>query len=122
MPCFPGSGLERERGAFNNIINVPLAPGAESDDFRDAFGFMRPAMKTFAPDLVLISAGFDAHGADPLAEVNLDEDDFAWVTEQLVEIAKVSAGGRIVSVLEGGYDLRALGRSVQAHVKALMQA
>ena len=120
MPCYPGSGAERERGRFGNIVNAPLPPGAGSDDFRDAFGFIRPAIKDFAPDLLLISAGFDAHGADPLAQVNLDEDDFAWVTEQLLAIAKDTARGRVVSVLEGGYDLAALARSVQAHVRALM--
>ena len=122
MPCYPGTGAERERGAFGNIVNAPLPPGAGSDDFRDAFGFIRPAIKDFAPDLVLISAGFDAHEADPLAQLNLTEEDFSWVTEQLIAIAHADAGGRIVSVLEGGYDLHALARSVQAHVTALMAA
>ena len=122
MPCSPGAGAERERGAFGNIVNAPLPPGAGSDDFRDAFGFIRPAIKDFAPDLVLISAGFDAHEADPLAQLNLTEEDFSWVTEQLIAIAHADAGGRIVSVLEGGYDLHALARSVQAHVTALMAA
>lgn len=122
MPCYPGTGAERERGAFGNIVNAPLPPGAGSDDFRDAFGFIRPAIKDFAPDLVLISAGFDAHEADPLAQLNLTEEDFSWITEQLIAIAHASAGGRIVSVLEGGYDLHALARSVQAHVTALMAA
>ena len=122
MPCYPGTGSERERGAFGNIVNAPLPPGASGDDFRDAFGFIRPALKDFAPDLVLISAGFDAHDADPLAQLHLSEADFAWVTAQLLAIAKDSAHGRVVSVLEGGYDLGALGRSVQAHVKALMAA
>lgn len=121
-PCFPGTGSERERGAFGNIVNAPLPPGALGDDFRDAFGFIRPALKDFAPDLLLISAGFDAHDADPLADLHLSEADFAWVTQQLLAIAEVSARGRVVSVLEGGYDLGALGRSVQAHVKALMAA
>jgi len=121
-PCFPGSGEERERGAFGNIVNAPLPPGAGSDDFRDAFGFIRPALKDFAPDLLLISAGFDAHAADPLAQLHLHENDFAWVTAQLLAIARASAAGRVVSVLEGGYDLSALARSVEAHVAALMDA
>lgn len=121
-PCFPGTGSERERGAFGNIVNAPMVPGAVSEDFRDAFGFIRPALKDFAPDLLLISAGFDAHDADPLAQVHLSEQDFSWITEQLLTIAKASAAGRVVSVLEGGYDLGALGRSVQAHVRALMGA
>lgn len=120
-PCFPGTGSERERGAFGNIVNSTLPPGALGDDFRDAFGFIRSALKDFAPDLLLISAGFDAHDADPLADLHLFEDDFAWITQQLLAIAERSAQGRVVSVLEGGYDLRALGASVQAHVKALMR-
>ena len=120
MPCYPGTGAERERGAFGNIVNAPLPPGAMGDDFRDAFGFIRPALKDFAPDLLIISAGFDAHDADPLAQTHLAEADFAWVTEQLSTIAKATARGRVVSVLEGGYNLDALGRSVQAHVRALM--
>lgn len=122
MPCFPGTGSERERGAFGNIVNAPLPPGASSDDFRDAFGFIRPALKDFAPDLLIISAGFDAHQDDPLAQVNLQDSDFAWITEELLAIAKDYAKGRVVSVLEGGYDLAALGRCVGLHVKALMSA
>lgn len=121
-PCYPGSGAERERGAHGNIVNAPLPPGSSGEDFRDAFGFIRPAIKDFAPDLVLISAGFDAHASDPLAQLNLSEADFAWVTQQLMAIADTSAGGRVVSVLEGGYDLGALARSVRAHVKVLMGA
>ncbi|MBF0247554.1 MAG: histone deacetylase family protein [Alphaproteobacteria bacterium] len=122
MPCFPGTGSERERGRFGNIANAPLPPGAGSEDFRDAFGFLRPALKDFAPDFLLISAGFDAHAADPLAMLNLHEDDFAWVTDELLAIAAASAKGRVVSTLEGGYDLEALGRGVAAHVAALMGA
>ncbi len=121
-PCYPGGGEERERGAHGNIVNAPLPPGSSSEDFRDAFGFIRPAIKDFAPDLLLISAGFDAHHADPLAQMNLNEADFAWITTQLMAIADASAKGRVVSVLEGGYDLSALASSVQAHVKALMGA
>ena len=122
MPCYPGSGAERERGAFGNIVNAPLPPGAGSDDFRDAFGFVRPALKDFAPDLLIISAGFDAHQDDPLAQVNLGDDDYAWITDELLAIADAACGGRVVSVLEGGYDLGALGRCVALHVRELMGA
>lgn len=121
-PCYPGSGTERERGKFGNIANGPIAPGGTSDDFRDAFGFLRPALKDFAPDLLLVSAGFDAHTHDPLAGLALVESDFAWVTDELLAIARHSAQGRLVSVLEGGYDLNALSDSAAVHVKALMGA
>ncbi len=121
-PCYPGTGSERERGKFGNIANAPLPPGSSGEDFRDAFGFLRPALKDFAPDLLLVSAGFDAHGADPLAGLNLTEADFAWVTDELLAIAEHSAKGRLVSTLEGGYDLNALAWSAAVHVKALMAA
>lgn len=121
-PCYPGTGSERERGKFGNIANAPLPPGSGGEDFRDAFGFLRPALKDFAPDLLLVSAGFDAHGVDPLAGLNLTEADFAWVTDELLAIAEHSAKGRLVSALEGGYDLNALARSAAAHVRALMAA
>ena len=119
-PCYPGTGSERERGAFGNIINAPIPPGGSGEDFRDAFGFIRPALKDFAPDLLIISAGFDAHANDPLAGLNLVESDFAWITEQLMVIADISAHGRVVSILEGGYDLGSLASSVGVHVKCLM--
>ena len=119
-PCYPGTGSERERGAFGNIINAPIPPGGSGEDFRDAFGFIRPALKDFAPDLLIISAGFDAHANDPLAGLNLVESDFAWITEQLMVIADISAHGRVVSILEGGYDLGSLAASVGVHVKCLM--
>ncbi|MDH5188433.1 MAG: histone deacetylase family protein [Rhodospirillaceae bacterium] len=119
-PCYPGTGSERERGAFGNIINAPIPPGGSGEDFRDAFGFIRPALKDFAPDLLIISAGFDAHANDPLAGLNLVESDFAWITEQLMVIADISAHGRVVSILEGGYDLGSLADSVGVHVKCLM--
>lgn len=121
-PCYPGTGSERERGKFGNIANAPLPPGSTSDDFRDAFGFIRPALKDFAPDLVLVSAGFDAHVDDPLAGLALVEEDYAWITDELLAIAENTAQGRLVSILEGGYDLGALSRSVVVHVKALMGA
>jgi len=121
-PCFPGTGSERERGAFGNIANAPLPPGSTGDDLRDAFGFIRPALRDFAPDLVLVSAGFDAHMDDPLANLDFHENDFTWITNELLTLAETYAGGRLVSVLEGGYDLGALARSTAAHVQALMSA
>ncbi|MDH3335625.1 MAG: histone deacetylase family protein, partial [Rhodospirillaceae bacterium] len=96
--------------------------GGSGEDFRDAFGFIRSGLKDFAPDLLIISAGFDAHADDPLAGLNLVEDDFKWATEQLIAIADISAKGRVVSILEGGYDLDALAASVGAHIKCLMNA
>lgn len=121
-PCFPGTGGERERGAFATIANAPLPPGSGGAELRDAFGFLRPALKDFRPDLVLVSAGFDGHHADPLGGFDLTGQDFTWLTDELLKIADQSAKGRLVSVLEGGYNLDALGRSVAKHVQALMSA
>ncbi len=122
-PLYPGTGLPQERGVAGNILNVPLPPRTGSDEFRDAFESMvLPALDRFAPDLLMISAGFDAHEADPLADLRLTERDFAWATTRLCEIAAIHAKGRVVSTLEGGYDLEALAASAAAHVKALMTA
>ncbi|MCB1503064.1 MAG: histone deacetylase family protein, partial [Bauldia sp.] len=122
MPLYPGTGAASETGV-GNIVNVPLPPGAGGVEFVEAFeARILPALTRFAPDLVVISAGFDAHWRDPLASLNLHEADFAWATERLMEIADRHAGGRIVSLLEGGYDLQALGDSVAAHIETLMQA
>jgi len=121
MPLYPGTGAASERGAHGTIVNVPLRPGEGSDEFREAFEIaILPRLDAFRPDLVVISAGFDAHWRDPLASLNLREADFAWATQKLIDIADKHAGGRIVSVLEGGYDLDALARSAAAHVGALM--
>jgi len=121
-PLYPGSGTHNHAD-HPNIVNAPLPPRSGSAEFHAAMSDMvLPAMRTFAPELVIISAGFDAHHADPLAELRLTEDDFAWATTQLLEVARDHAGGRLVSALEGGYDLDALGRSAQAHVRALMAA
>jgi acetoin utilization deacetylase AcuC-like enzyme len=118
-PLYPGTGARSETGA-GNIVNAPLRPGAGSAEFRAACDeTVLPAIEQFAPELVLISAGFDAHRLDPLANLNLVDDDYAWITERLVEIADRHAGGRIVSSLEGGYSLTALRGSVSAHVAAL---
>jgi acetoin utilization deacetylase AcuC-like enzyme len=122
MPLYPGTGAESETGV-GNVFNAPLAPGAGGVEFVEAFSTrLLPATNAFAPDLIIISAGFDAHWRDPLASLNLKEDDFAWATGELVELAGRHCGGRIVSVLEGGYDLRGLADSVAAHVAALMKA
>jgi len=122
MPLYPGTGAVSERGEHNNIVNAPLRPGDGGEQFRAAFEtVILPRLRDFRPDLVLVSAGFDAHMRDPLANLNLVELDFAWATQKLMAIADQSAGGRLVSVLEGGYDLDGLAGSVAAHVMALMR-
>jgi acetoin utilization deacetylase AcuC-like enzyme len=120
MPLFPGTGAVSETGA-GNIFNAPLKAGDDGDVFREAMrARVLPALDAFGPDLVLVSAGFDAHRRDPLAHLRLLEPDFAWITEQIMQLAARHCGDRIVSVLEGGYELGALARSVAAHVAALM--
>jgi len=122
MPLYPGTGAPSERGLHNNIVNAPLRAGDGGEKFRAAFEtVILPRAAAFAPDFLVISAGFDAHMRDPLANLNLLEPDFAWATQKLMEIADASARGRIVSVLEGGYDLQGLSRSAAAHVTALMR-
>ena len=122
MPLYPGTGSLRERGEHGNIVNAPLDPGDGGPEFREAFDTaILPRLKDFRPDLIVISAGFDAHARDPLANLNLLEADFAWATQKLMEIADADAGGRVVSVLEGGYDLEGLARSAAAHVMTLMR-
>ncbi len=121
MPLFPGTGSMQERGDQDTIVNAPLRAGNGSREFREAFDLaILPRLETFAPELIVISAGFDAHWRDPLGSLELREEDFAWVTRKLMEIADKSAEGRIVSVLEGGYDLQGLRNSVAVHVAALM--
>jgi acetoin utilization deacetylase AcuC-like enzyme len=123
MPLFPGSGASSERGDHDTIVNAPLASGDGGAKFRSAFdNLILPRLEKFAPELLVISAGFDAHSSDPLAGLNLDADDFGWVTRKLMDIADATAGGRIVSVLEGGYNLQGLQESAAAHVAALMGA
>lgn len=122
MPLYPGTGALSERGA-GNVWNAPLRPGDGGEQFREAFeSRILPALHDFAPDIVLISAGFDAHADDPLANLRLQEPDFGWVTEALMKVAERHANGRLVSMLEGGYDLNALARSVSVHVAKLMGA
>ncbi|MCZ6588452.1 MAG: histone deacetylase family protein [Alphaproteobacteria bacterium] len=120
-PLYPGTGSATERGASGNIINAPLPPGAGSEAFRAAMGAtILPAIRRFEPEFLFISAGFDAHLRDPLAQLQFTTEDYRWATETLCEIADGCCDGRVVSTLEGGYDLDALGDSVAAHVQALM--
>jgi acetoin utilization deacetylase AcuC-like enzyme len=122
MPLFPGTGAASERGEYNTIVNAPLRAGDGGEAFREAFEMViLPRLRDFKPDFLVISAGFDAHTRDPLANLNLVEADFTWVTQQLMDIADHSAQGRIVSMLEGGYDLQGLARSAAAHVMSLME-
>ena len=122
-PFYPGTGRAEETGVAGNVVNVPLRGGSDGAVFRRAFAdTILPKLEAFAPELVMISAGFDAHHADPLASLGLNEGDYAWATSELCAVAKRHAAGRVVSLLEGGYDLDALGSSAAAHVRALMAA
>jgi acetoin utilization deacetylase AcuC-like enzyme len=123
MPLFPGTGAVGETGEHNTIVNAPLRPGDGGTAFRAAFETrILPRLGEFRPELVIISAGFDAHMRDPLANINLAEADFIWATQKIMDLADSCAGGRVISLLEGGYDLQALGNSVAAHVATLMHA
>lgn len=120
FPCYPGTGAADERGV-GNIVNAPLAPGCGTAAFREAWEvLLLPALERFGPELLIVSAGFDAHKADPLAQLRLEVADFAWLTGRLVAVARTHCQGRLVSLLEGGYDLDALAESAAAHVRALM--
>jgi acetoin utilization deacetylase AcuC-like enzyme len=122
MPHYPGTGAIQERGAHDQIVNAPLRAGDGGEAFREAMETaILPRLETFAPDLVIISAGFDAHRRDPLGNLNFIEADFAWATRKLMGVARKRGHERVVSVLEGGYDLEGLSRSVAAHVTALME-
>lgn len=119
MPLYPGTGAASETGV-GNIVNVPVEPHAAREAWRATFaGGLMPALQSFRPDLILISAGFDAHRRDPLAHQSLEAEDFAWATRAVVEVARSCCSGKVVSSLEGGYDLEGLGRSAAAHVQAL---
>ncbi|MEM7488890.1 MAG: histone deacetylase family protein, partial [Pseudomonadota bacterium] len=119
-PLWPGTGAASERGAHDNVMNVPLPPRSDGALIRAKMdGEILPRLDAFAPELVLVSAGFDAHRDDPLAELNWTEDDFVWITERLCDLADAHAGGKLVSSLEGGYDLDALAASVAAHVDVM---
>ena len=122
MPLFPGTGSVGERGTSDNIVNAPLRAGDGGERFKQAFeDRILPRLEAFGPELLIISAGFDANTRDPLANLNLLEDDYSWVTKKLMDVADRLADGRLVSVLEGGYDLEGLSRSASAHVVALMR-
>jgi len=122
MPLYPGTGAASERGEHDNIVNAVLQAGDGGESFREALEIaIFPRISAFRPDLIIISAGFDAHWRDPLANINLTENDFAWATRELMDIADRQCGGRIVSLLEGGYDLQGLAASVAAHVQCLMR-
>jgi acetoin utilization deacetylase AcuC-like enzyme len=122
MPLFPGTGALDETGV-GNIFNAPLKAGDDGDEFRAAYeDRILPALDVFAPDFLIVSAGFDAHLKDPLAQLRLVEADFAWVTEKLLESAAQHTGGKLISTLEGGYDLDALATSAAIHVQTLMGA
>ncbi len=123
MPLYPGTGAAGEHGVAGNIVNVPLRPYAGSTEFRAAAErSLLPRLEQFAPELLIISAGFDAHVADPLAQLQLTDQDYYWITEKLLQVAGRTAQGRVVSALEGGYDLQALASAAAAHVRALMLA
>ena len=122
MPLYPGSGAADERGAHDNVLNVPLPPMSGGAEMKRAWGdVILPAVDEFAPELIILSEGFDAHAADPLANLNWSTDDFAWVTHAICDLAEARCGGRVVSTLEGGYDLNALAASVAAHIAVLME-
>lgn len=122
MPLYPGTGAADERGAHGQIVNVPLPPGATGAVFRAGMiGRVLPAIEAHRPEMIFISAGFDAHARDPLANLGFTEADFAWATAQLCQVADRHCNGRVVSTLEGGYDLTALAVSTAAHVRTLME-
>lgn len=120
MPLYPGTGAKTETGERGTIVNAPLSAGDAGEAFREAMtSRILPAIDVFAPDLIIVSAGFDAHRRDPLANINLVEADFAWATGKLMDLAEKHSKGRLVSLLEGGYDLEGLAASVAAHVMML---
>ena len=122
MPLFPGTGTVGESGEYDTVVNAPLRPGDGGEAFREAFeSRILPRLRDFGPELIVISAGFDAHMRDPLANLNLVEADFVWATQKIMDVADQCADGRIVSLLEGGYDLEALASSAAAHVTTLMR-
>ncbi|KMK66454.1 histone deacetylase family protein [Puniceibacterium sp. IMCC21224] len=123
MPLWPGSGAPSERGAHDNVLNIALPPESDGAVMRAAYeAQVLPRLRGFAPDLIILSAGFDAHQDDPLASLNWSTDDFRWLTRELCTLAAQLCGGRLVSTLEGGYDLEALSASALAHVEELLEA
>ena len=120
-PYYPGSGSEQEKGKFNNIKNIPLPAGTNSEEYFNAFEHALKKLKEFKPEFILISAGFDAHKDDPLAQIKLETEDFYIITKRILEISKKFCNGKVVSILEGGYDLQALQDSTKRHVDALIE-
>ena len=120
-PYYPGSGSEKEKGKFNNIYNIPLPAGTNSEEYLNAYEFVLKKLKDFRPEFILFSAGFDAHKDDPLAQFELSSKDFYELTKRTLELAKVYCNGKVVSILEGGYDLIALQESTEMHVNALLE-
>jgi len=121
FPLWPGTGTADETGPHDTVMNLPVAPGTGTEEFRRLYEEkVFPRLADFAPELILVSAGFDAHRSDPLADLRLETGDFAWVTERLCDLADALCGGRLVSCMEGGYDLDALSESVAAHVDVLI--
>jgi acetoin utilization deacetylase AcuC-like enzyme len=120
-PFYPGSGTEKERGKYSNIFNIPLPAGTTSEEYLNAYEFVLKKLKEFRPEFILLSAGFDAHKNDPLAQFQLESVDFYTLTKRTLELSKLFCNGRVVSILEGGYDLLALQESTQKHVEALIE-
>ncbi len=120
-PYYPGTGSDQEKGKFNNIFNIPLPAGTNSEKYLNAFDFALKKLKEFKPEFVLISAGFDSHVRDPLAQFKLETEDFYIITKRILETSKKFCNGKVVSILEGGYDLQALRDSTKRHVDALIE-
>ena len=120
-PYYPGSGSEHEKGKFNNIYNIPLPAGTNSQEYLNAFEFALKKLREFMPEFVLLSAGFDGHIADPLAQLKLQTEDYYIITKRILETSKKFCNGKVVSILEGGYDLQALKDSTKRHVDALLE-
>ena len=120
-PYYPGSGTEKEKGKYNNIFNIPLTAGTTSEEYLNAYELVLKKIKEFRPEFILLSAGFDAHKDDPLAQLQLESKDFYNITKRTLELSKQYCDGKVVSILEGGYDLLALQESTEMHVKALLE-
>tara|TARA_B100001142_G_scaffold111558_1_gene113526 strand:- start:1845 stop:2774 length:930 start_codon:yes stop_codon:yes gene_type:complete len=120
-PYYPGSGKNNEKGKYNNIFNIPLPAGTTSEEYLNAYEFVLKKIKEFKPEFILLSAGFDAHKDDPLAQLNLTSKDFYDLTKRTLELSKLYCEGKVVSILEGGYDLNALKESTEMHVSALLE-
>ncbi len=121
FPYYPGSGSDEEKGVFNNILNIPLPAGTNSEEYLNAYEFVLKKLREFKPEYILLSAGFDAHEDDPLAQFQLKSEDFYKLTKRTLEVSKSCCDGKVVSILEGGYDLLALQKSTELHVNALLE-